>query len=204
MLVLWRCSTNQARDVRFLVYDSAGYISGTARVVELVDTQDLKSCDHCGRAGSSPAPGTISERKSERERGFSLWNYLILTLILPLKPFPSPHSHSHSRSETITLITLILALKPFPSRHSHSRSETISLSSLSFSLWNQLLRHSHFRSEITSFSFSFSLWYYGSVKDFGFSENVIILTNERENENEIKSEELHSSMISYLHSLSLF
>ena len=29
-----------------------------ARVVELVDTQDLKSCDHCGRAGSIPAPGT--------------------------------------------------------------------------------------------------------------------------------------------------
>ncbi len=30
-----------------------------ALVVELVDTQDLKSCDHCGRAGSSPARGTI-------------------------------------------------------------------------------------------------------------------------------------------------
>jgi hypothetical protein len=29
-----------------------------ARVVELVDTQDLKSCGHCGRAGSTPAPGT--------------------------------------------------------------------------------------------------------------------------------------------------
>ncbi len=27
-------------------------------MVELVDTQDLKSCGHCGRAGSSPAPGT--------------------------------------------------------------------------------------------------------------------------------------------------
>jgi pyridoxamine 5'-phosphate oxidase len=27
-------------------------------VVELVDTQDLKSCGHCGRAGSIPAPGT--------------------------------------------------------------------------------------------------------------------------------------------------
>ena len=27
-------------------------------MVELVDTQDLKSCDHCGRAGSSPARGT--------------------------------------------------------------------------------------------------------------------------------------------------
>ncbi len=29
-----------------------------ARVVELVDTLDLKSNDHCGRAGSSPASGT--------------------------------------------------------------------------------------------------------------------------------------------------
>ncbi len=29
-------------------------------MVELVDTQDLKSCGHCGRAGSSPAPGTKS------------------------------------------------------------------------------------------------------------------------------------------------
>ena len=26
----------------------------------MVDTQDLKSCDHCGCAGSSPAPGTTS------------------------------------------------------------------------------------------------------------------------------------------------
>jgi hypothetical protein len=26
--------------------------------VELVDTLDLKSNDHCGRAGSSPAPST--------------------------------------------------------------------------------------------------------------------------------------------------
>ena len=29
-----------------------------AQVVELVDTQDLKSCVHCGRIGSSPIPGT--------------------------------------------------------------------------------------------------------------------------------------------------
>ncbi len=27
-------------------------------MVELVDTQDLKSCDHYGRVGSSPTPGT--------------------------------------------------------------------------------------------------------------------------------------------------
>ena len=31
-----------------------------ALVVELVDTQDLKSCNHCGCAGSSPARGTES------------------------------------------------------------------------------------------------------------------------------------------------
>ena len=30
-----------------------------ARVVKLVDTRDLKSLDHCDRAGSIPAPGTI-------------------------------------------------------------------------------------------------------------------------------------------------
>ena len=30
-----------------------------ARVVKLVDTRDLKSLDRNGRAGSSPAPGTI-------------------------------------------------------------------------------------------------------------------------------------------------
>jgi hypothetical protein len=29
-------------------------------VVELVDTLDLKSNDHCGRAGSSPASSTIT------------------------------------------------------------------------------------------------------------------------------------------------
>ena len=32
---------------------------------EMVDTQDLKSCNHCDCAGSSPAPGTNSERKAE-------------------------------------------------------------------------------------------------------------------------------------------
>ena len=33
--------------------------SGTyAEVVELVDTRDLKSLGHCGRAGSNPALGT--------------------------------------------------------------------------------------------------------------------------------------------------
>ena len=35
-------------------------VSNYARVVELVDTGDLKSPDHCDRAGSSPAPGTTT------------------------------------------------------------------------------------------------------------------------------------------------
>ena len=35
-------------------------------MVELVDTQDLKSCDHCGRAGSSPAWSTIKSVKCYR------------------------------------------------------------------------------------------------------------------------------------------
>ena len=33
--------------------------SKDARMVESVDTQDLNSCDHCGCAGSSPAPSTF-------------------------------------------------------------------------------------------------------------------------------------------------
>jgi len=37
------------------------FIKSPARMVELVDTQDLKSCDRRGRAGSSPALGTKSE-----------------------------------------------------------------------------------------------------------------------------------------------
>ena len=35
-----------------------GFSLYNARVVELVDTQDLKSCGHCGCAGSIPAPST--------------------------------------------------------------------------------------------------------------------------------------------------
>ena len=36
----------------------------SAQVVELVDTKDLKSFDHCGRAGSSPALGTQRNERS--------------------------------------------------------------------------------------------------------------------------------------------
>ena len=33
-----------------------------ALVVELVDTQDLKSCGHCGRIGSIPIRGTCEKK----------------------------------------------------------------------------------------------------------------------------------------------
>ncbi len=36
--------------------------SKDARMVELVDTQDLKSCDHRGRVGSSPTSGTKNSK----------------------------------------------------------------------------------------------------------------------------------------------
>ena len=39
-------------------------------MVELVDTQDLKSCDHCGRAGSIPARGTLSKFAKSGETRF--------------------------------------------------------------------------------------------------------------------------------------
>ena len=32
-------------------------------MVKLVDTGDLKSPDHCDRAGSSPAPGTTTSQR---------------------------------------------------------------------------------------------------------------------------------------------
>ena len=44
-------------------------------MVELVDTWDLKSHDHCGRAGSTPAPGT----KSDKNLLDSLSDFLFLT-----------------------------------------------------------------------------------------------------------------------------
>ena len=41
-------------------------------MVELVDTQDLKSCGHCGRAGSSPAPGTTFTYTANRPAVLSI------------------------------------------------------------------------------------------------------------------------------------
>ncbi len=37
---------------------SRSFLLVVAQVVELVDTLDLKSSEHCARAGSSPAPGS--------------------------------------------------------------------------------------------------------------------------------------------------
>jgi hypothetical protein len=38
----------------------------------MVDTQDLKSCDHNGCAGSSPAPGTERHKRSKLTSCFIL------------------------------------------------------------------------------------------------------------------------------------
>jgi hypothetical protein len=45
----------------------------------MVDTQDLKSCDHSGCAGSSPAPGT-ENRASVRARAITLVMFSSLSL----------------------------------------------------------------------------------------------------------------------------
>ena len=44
--------------VQNICSSNTGRATTLARVVELVDTQDLKSCSHCESAGSIPAPGT--------------------------------------------------------------------------------------------------------------------------------------------------
>ncbi len=48
----------------------------------MVDTQDLKSCDHCGCAGSSPAPSTMFIKGFQlliRLRPFLFWAALKTT-----------------------------------------------------------------------------------------------------------------------------
>ena len=47
--------------------------SKDAAVVESVDTQDLKSCDHCDRAGSSPACGTQKKQLVKFDKLFFLY-----------------------------------------------------------------------------------------------------------------------------------
>ena len=49
-------------------------------MAELVDALDLKSSDHCGRAGSTPAPGTKS----------SSIDGLFLILIISFICWPNP------------------------------------------------------------------------------------------------------------------
>jgi len=57
-----------------------------AQVVELVDTQDLKSCAHRERAGSSPAPGTLSNVKCEvRSAKNSRFTFYLYTFHWPFK-----------------------------------------------------------------------------------------------------------------------
>ena len=43
-------------------------------MVELVDTQDLKSCGRLGRVGSSPTPGTQTPVYRMIFRGFVFYN----------------------------------------------------------------------------------------------------------------------------------
>ena len=56
--------------------------SKDARVVELVDTKDLKSFGHCGRAGSSPASGTNKKKR------LSLQPLFLFPHILLFNKFP--------------------------------------------------------------------------------------------------------------------
>ena len=56
----WSCSGLQLRLRRFDSDPSLHFLKifGLAQMVKLVDTRDLKSLDHCDRAGSIPALGT--------------------------------------------------------------------------------------------------------------------------------------------------
>jgi hypothetical protein len=50
--------------------------AAAARVVELVDTQDLKSCGHCGCTGSIPVPGT-KKGFSPARKPFFIYSYYL-------------------------------------------------------------------------------------------------------------------------------
>ncbi len=69
--------------------------------MELVDTQDLKSCDHCGRAGSIPAPGTYFFLWMDTTQ--ILYKLIILTsglaVVLFLVCCNSPEKTSHVNPE---------------------------------------------------------------------------------------------------------
>jgi hypothetical protein len=58
----------------------------------MVDTQDLKSCDHNGCAGSSPAPGTSLKQINPVIQAitgfFFLMSNRIVTLFTDFSPYP--------------------------------------------------------------------------------------------------------------------
>ncbi len=67
-LSLQRMPSPYVREGIFLEFGCYHNRIDNAQVVELVDTQDLKSCVHCGRIGSSPIPGTKSDFSSNFEK----------------------------------------------------------------------------------------------------------------------------------------
>ena len=77
-----------------------------ARMVELVDTQDLKSCGHCGRAGSTPAPGTQTPVNQQIFRGFVF-----------LRDFDILNSSLRELKFTIYLYVLLAIFSYFTSSH---------------------------------------------------------------------------------------
>jgi hypothetical protein len=52
------CDRSDVASCRRKNREEKGSRNQDARVVKLVDTRDLKSLDHCGHAGSIPAPST--------------------------------------------------------------------------------------------------------------------------------------------------
>ena len=60
-------------------------------MVELVDTQDLKSCGHCGRAGSSPAPGTTFTHKNRPSRSIDPCRAVFANPFATQGPLPTPN-----------------------------------------------------------------------------------------------------------------
>lgn len=59
--------------------------------MELVDTKDLKSFGHCGRAGSSPAPGTKNASKINDFRGIFFPNFASSSFSAPVIIQPFQH-----------------------------------------------------------------------------------------------------------------
>lgn len=66
---MYDCRASRGGVTHATCYASRFQASHLARVVKLVDTGDLKSPDHCDRAGSSPAPGTTGTTIKHRFTG---------------------------------------------------------------------------------------------------------------------------------------